>query len=85
MGEDREGELTTKFFKPVLDKGAQLVRHYNTPQSAHDIIRRIMRNQPAALQIQRELVGEGKDIIDTTASEAINKELNKQIRHHQAE
>ena len=85
VGEEREEELTTSFFKPVLNGGARLARHHNTIQSAHDIIRSIIRNQPAALQIQRELVDEGKGIIDTAAGEAINKELNEQIRRHQAE
>jgi len=85
VAEEREEELTSNFFKPVLDKGAQLVRHHNTPRSAHDIIRRIMKNQPAVLQIQRELVDEGRDIVDTAAGEAINEELNQQIRRHQVE
>ena len=85
VGEARERELTTNFFKPVLDKGAQLARHRNTPESAHDIVRSIMKNQPMVLQIQRELVDEGKNIIDTAAGEAVNKELNEQMRRHQAE
>jgi len=85
VGEARERELTTNFFKPVLDKGAQLARHHHTTESAHDIIRSIMKNQPVALQIQRELVDEGKNIIDTAAGEAINKELNEQMRRHQVE
>ena len=85
VGEARELELTTNFFKPVLDKGAQLVRHHNTVQSAHDIIRSIMKNKPAALQIQRELVDQKRDIVHTSAGEVINKELNEQIRRHQEE
>ena len=85
VGESRENELASNFFKPVLDKGAQMVRHYNTVQSAHDIIRRIMANRPVVLQIQRELVDEHKDIVDTAAGEAVNRELNEQIRRHQAE
>ena len=85
VGEAREEELATNFFKPVLDKGAQLTRHHNTAQSAHDIIRRIIRNRPTALKIQRELVDEGKNITDTAAGEAINKELNEYIRRHKAE
>ena len=85
VGETRERELTTSFFKPVLDKGAQLARHHHTADSARDIIRRIMKNQPAVLQIQRELVDEGKNIVDTAAGDVINKELNEQIRRHQAE
>jgi len=85
VGEARERELVEEFFKPVLDKGAQLARHHNTVKSAHDIIRCIMKNQPTALQIQRELVDEHKDISDTAAGQAVNKELNEQIRRHKAE
>ena len=85
VGEFREDELSNRFFKPAIDKGAQMVRHHNTAQSAHDIIRLIMKNRPVVLQIQRELVDEHKDIGDTAAGEAINKELNEQMRRHQAE
>jgi len=85
VGESRESELSSKFFKPVLDKGAQMVRHHNTVQSAHDIIRKIMANRPVVLQIQRELVDEHKDIVDTAAGEAVHQELNEQIKRHQAE
>ena len=85
IGEGREQELSSKFFRPALDKGARMVRHHNTVQSAHAIIQRIVQNRPAALQIQRELVDEKKDIINTAAGEAINRELNEQMRRHQAE
>lgn len=85
VGEARENELKTNFFKPVLDKGARLSRHHNTIKSAHDIIRSIMKNRPLPLQIQTELVTEGKDIAHTAAGEVINKELNEAIRRHQAE
>ena len=84
-GEARERELFQEFFKPDLDKGAQLTPHHNTIKSARDIIRRIMKNQPTPLQIQRELVDEGKDIIDTAAGRALDLELREQIARHQAE
>lgn len=85
VGESREDELSSNFFKPVIEKDAQMARHHNTAESAHDIIRMIMKNRPVVLQIQRELVDEHKDIIDTAAGEAINKELNEQIRKHKVE
>ena len=85
VGEAREQELITDFFKPALDEGAQLARYHNTAESAHDIIRRIMKNQPVALQVQCELVDKGKDIADTVAGKAVNNELNVQIRRHQME
>ena len=84
-GKEREQELITNFFKIALDKGAQVARHDDTVQSAHDIVRRIMRNQPVPLQIQRELVDEGKGILNTAAGKAINGELNEQIQRHQIE
>jgi len=83
VGEGREKELADNFFKPVLDKGARLVRYHNTTRSAYDVIRGIMKNRPITLQIQRELVEEGKNIVDTAAGEAVNKELNEQIRRHE--
>jgi len=85
VGEAREMELSSNFFKPALDKGARMARHQNTDRSAHDIVRMIMGNRPVVLQIQRELVDERKDIIDTAAGEAINEELNRQSRRHQDE
>ena len=85
VGENRERQLSGKFFKPVLDLGAQMARHQNTVQSAHDIIRKMVANDPVVLQIQRELVDEHKDITNTTAGEAVNQELHEQIRRHQTE
>jgi chromosome segregation ATPase len=85
VGEAREEELVGQFFKPVLDKGAQIARHHNTVESAHDIIRHIMKNRSIALQIQRELVDEGMNLTDTAAGQAVNRELNEQIERHKAE
>ena len=64
IGEARENEISRFFFKPALDKGAQMIRHYDTPQSAHDILRRIMVNHPVVLQTRRELVDERETLID---------------------
>ncbi|KAF9647118.1 hypothetical protein BDM02DRAFT_2815848 [Thelephora ganbajun] len=85
VGEAREQELAEIYFKPALDKGAQLVHHYNTAQSSYDIVRRIMKNDPAPLRIQQELVDEGKDIGHTAAGEAVNEEINALLKHHEVE
>ena len=83
-GKERENQLSNRFFKPALDLGAQMVRHHRTVESAHDIVRKIMKNHPIALRIQEELK-DGKSITETEAGEAVNEELNNQIRKHQAE
>ena len=85
INEAREIKLSSKFFRPVLDKGAQLIRHYDTTKSTHDIIRKIMANQPTVLQIQQELVDEHRDIVDTSAGQAVNRELIEQAKRHRAE
>ena len=85
VGEARERELASNFLKLALDKGAQMVRHHNTEQSAHDVIRRIMNNHPVVLQIQRELVDERRDITNTAAGEAVNTELAEEAKRHEAE
>ena len=84
-GEARELELVSKHFKAAFDKGAQLARHDNTPQSSHDVIRRIMKNDPAAFQIQREIVEGGKSINNTAAGEVLSEETNRLIRRYEAE
>ena len=85
INEAREKELAEVFLKSALDKGSQMDRHHNTTESAHGIIRKIMKNHPVVLQIQRELVDENKDIRDTAAGETINEELKELIRRHQKE
>ena len=85
IGEAREKELSNNFFKAAIDKGAQMVRHDNTIESIHNIIRKIVPYRPISLRIQWELVDKGKDIAATAAGKAINKELNEQIRRNQIE
>jgi hypothetical protein len=87
VGDAREAELAREdiFFKPVLDKGAQMARHENTVPSAETIVRLVLGNHPLPLRIQEELVNEHKDISETGAGEELNREINAQIKKHQQE
>ena len=84
VGEEREAELMGKdlFFKPALEKGAQMARHENTVPSAENIIRLILDHDPLPLDIQRELVDQGKEVTQTRAGKELNRELADQIRRH---
>ena len=86
-GAARELELKTSdiLFKPILDKGATLVRHDNTLGSAQAILRKIIDNQPKVLRIQRELVDEHKDVAATAAGQELNRELTDMQKKHKAE
>ncbi|EEC00079.1 hypothetical protein MPER_00057, partial [Moniliophthora perniciosa FA553] len=74
VGEAREAELVRedKFFKPVLDKGAQLVRHDNTTKTARAILLHLIENKPLPLRIQTELVDQGKSLSQTAAGAELN-------------
>ncbi|KAG7089356.1 hypothetical protein E1B28_011046 [Marasmius oreades] len=87
VGEARESELMgeDKFFKPVLDKGAQLVRYDNTPETARAILLHLVQNRPLPLRIQTELVDQGKSISETAAGAELNREMMEQIRKHERE
>ncbi|KAK7436975.1 hypothetical protein VKT23_018790 [Stygiomarasmius scandens] len=87
VGEAREMELKSedKFWKPVLDKGAQVFRHDNTAGSAQAIVRYLVDKQPVPLRIQTELVDQHKHLTDTAAGAELNRELMAQIKKHQAE
>lgn len=87
QGAARERELQTDdmFFKPAMDKGAQMVRHINAVESGHAILRRIVHNKPLPLQMQREMVDEGRKIIQTEAGLELNRELENSAQRYQEE
>lgn len=86
VGKIREQELSDKdiFFKPVLDKGANLARHDGTVGSGQAILRTLLQRQPKVLQIQSELES-GLDISETSAGKELNRDLMEQITKHQEE
>jgi hypothetical protein len=87
IGEGRETALVTKdhFFKPALDKQARILRHHNTLDSAHDILRQLLRNRPLALRIQQEIIDEHKSVSQTGAAEELERELKEKERMHELE
>ena len=80
IGAAREQQLAAEFVRPALDKGAQLRRHYDTTESAHQIIRAILNNRRGVLQVQRELVDEEREFNRTTVGEEIAREVDEHIR-----
>ncbi|EMD41352.1 hypothetical protein CERSUDRAFT_39131, partial [Gelatoporia subvermispora B] len=82
LGAQRERELMTKTFKPLLDEGAQMKRFNNGLTSATEIISYILFHDPVVLQIQQELA-EGKQLAQTSAGEELNAEMKRLIEKHQ--
>lgn len=89
VGEARERQLVSEetLFKPLLDRGAKIRRHKDTERSAHEILQLLLDKgrQRFPLKIQKELVDERKDILETAAGIALDKELALQAQQHKAE
>ena len=75
QGADREQQLKDDYFKAAIEKGAQLCRHTDTPESTRAVLRMILGNQPAVLGIQHELIDEHKDIGQTEAGEELKRDI----------
>ncbi|KAF9259855.1 hypothetical protein L218DRAFT_963229 [Marasmius fiardii PR-910] len=87
VAEARERELMEKdlFFKPVLDRGAKMVRYDNTAHSAHALIRSMVRNEPLPLLIQTEVVDDNKNLAQTAAGAEIMDDIETLISRHERE
>ncbi|PCH34592.1 hypothetical protein WOLCODRAFT_27316 [Wolfiporia cocos MD-104 SS10] len=83
----REDELATEnlFFRPVLDKGARMMRHDNSYASAMGIVMQLLPNRRRTLLIQRELVDMELDIAQTTAGAELSRDLGEQAREKREE
>ena len=80
-GVARENELRTshQLFKPVLDMGARMMRHYNTVDSGKNILKEYIGKQVITLQIQDQIVMHGFKIENTTAGSEIEGEKQRQL------
>ena len=82
LGVGREKQLQSKHFKSAIDKGARLLRYDDTPESAQEILRTILHNEPEVLKIQRELVEDRKEVGQTGAGAELSKEMRKMMESH---
>ncbi|KAL0566229.1 hypothetical protein V5O48_015789 [Marasmius crinis-equi] len=75
VAEERERELRTNeaFFKPALDRGARLLRYYNSHESACEILKTVLANTPLPLLVQTEVVDQTRELMNTTAGELVSK------------
>lgn len=83
----REQELASDdgFFKPVL-QDARMMRHQtNSRRSAHHILEFFLDKRPQPLLIQRELVEEKKDIMETSAGMELDREVAEAQRKYKEE
>lgn len=85
VGLKREEEIKSNFFKDAFDHGAQMCRHYGTPDSAKDIVRQTLQLDPRVLRVQDEMVKEKKSVPDTDAGIQLLVELDAETERRQKE
>ncbi|KAE9583775.1 hypothetical protein CGMCC3_g509 [Colletotrichum fructicola] len=59
----------------MKSKGSQILRFNNTQQSAIDLLWEVAGLPPVVLQVQKEMVEQGLDVVHTTAGVALNHGL----------
>lgn len=72
VGETRETELRSNFWKEYMSEGCTTQRFYNTQDSALRIISGMVNNPGITLRIQNELVDQDKPLKDTKAAHSVS-------------
>lgn len=89
IGEGRERGLTSnsKFWGLMRTRGCQVKRVLNTKDSAMDLIRCLVADKPApvVLDIQRELVDNRKQLIDTAVGREAAGQHAEELKARQSE
>lgn len=79
----RERELVDKggFWNAMSQRGSAVMRWLGDSDTAHRIVEHLLlarsRHGVVALKIQRELVDEGKRLVNTSAGQEVNRELSE--------
>ena len=79
--EDRRYELLVnkeEYWKSMIDQGAMPYRHTNDRQSAIKIIGPLLKKQPTVLELQYELVDQGKQLNNTEAGKEVDAGISLQ-------
>ncbi|KAL4062282.1 hypothetical protein V8B97DRAFT_1878072 [Scleroderma yunnanense] len=86
-GKQREQELMSSdnLFRPLLDKGATMMRHDRTPESATNVINYLLKKEPTKPQIVREIADQKKALEDTAAGAELHSEIRELLRKHKEE
>lgn len=85
--EPREKQLGEHehLFRPFLEQGVPLLRHYNTEDGANEILGRIVNKSPRPMRIQEELVDEKKALGNTEAAQYLDNEYRERVENHRKE
>lgn len=84
-GADRERQLKEKFWAYMFGHGSNISRFHGDRPSAVGLVSQLLQKETVVLQIQRELVDEGKQLDDTAAGAYVSNNLDKLKQQYQEE
>jgi hypothetical protein len=84
-GEDREGELKSKYWKDMLERGSTTGRFMRTRESAFNLIYPLIgtANERSSVLLQQELVDMGKKLPSTFAGRKLVSDMEVLVRRRQ--
>jgi len=74
-GADRERQLKEKFWAYMVDRGSNICRFYGDRDSAISLVSQLLVRDKVVLQLQKELIDEGKDLNATVAGSYVEDNL----------
>lgn len=85
IGAQREQELRNDFWKFMLDYDSTMMRYHGDHDSAVAIISQLLQKDTVVLDIQRELVDQGKKLSDTTAGTFVHDNFEEVKKRYEKE
>ena len=85
VGASREKQLREDFWAYMLSNGSTMKRFHGTKDSAMVIASELMSKQSIVLELQRELVDEGKTLQETAAGGFINEDISERKAQYEQE
>lgn len=77
MGSQREGELKENFWSYMLDKGSKMSRFYGDHDSAVMLVSQLLMKDSVVLELQHDLVDNGRKLSETAAGAYVNDGLEE--------
>jgi hypothetical protein len=84
-GAERERQLKNKFWSYMLGHGSNMSRFHEDRPSAIGLVSQLLCRDMVALQLQKELIDEGKQLDDTAAGAYVSTNLEKLKQQYQDE
>jgi GTP-binding protein EngB required for normal cell division len=84
-GASRENRLREHFWSYMISHGSTMTRYYGDRDSAVGMVSQLLGSSNIVLDLQRQLVDEGRTLDQTSAGALINGDLTKHIVQSKAE